>query len=114
MAAKTGSDMESLARRLKSVVVTLGAQGSRIHVNGRVLEIPVAPARAVRDPTGCGDAYRAGLLFGLVHGLDWPTTGRLAAVMGALKIEQEGAQRHTATRAQIEERFLEAFGYRPW
>jgi len=82
MAAKTGSDMESLARRLKSVVVTLGAQGSRIHVNGRVLEIPVAPARAVRDPTGCGDAYRAGLLFGLVHGLDWPTTGRLAAVNG--------------------------------
>jgi len=114
MAAKTGSDPESLARRLKAVVVTLGAQGSRVYVDGGILEIPVAPARTVRDPTGCGDAYRAGLLYGITRGLDWPTTGRLAAVMGALKIEQSGAQRHTPSRAQIEERFLEAFGYRPW
>jgi adenosine kinase len=114
MAAKTGSDPESLARRLKAVVVTLGAQGSRVYVDGGMLEIPVAPARTVRDPTGCGDAYRAGLLYGIRRGLDWPTTGRLAAVMGALKIEQSGAQRLTPSRAQIEERFLEAFGYRPW
>jgi adenosine kinase len=114
MVAKTGAELESLARRLKSLIVTLGAQGSRIYVDGGVLEIPVAPARAVQDPTGCGDAYRAGLLYGITHGLDWPTTGRLAAVMGALKIEQSGAQRHTPSRAQIEERFVEAFGYRPW
>jgi adenosine kinase len=114
LAAKTGSDLQSLARRLKSVVVTLGAQGSRIHADGKTLEIPVAPARAVVDPTGCGDAYRAGLLYGITHRLDWPTTGRLAAVMGALKIEQSGAQRHTPSRAQISDRFLEAFGYRPW
>lgn len=114
MAAKIGSDPQALARRLKAVVVTLGAQGSRVYVDGRVLEIPVAPARTVLDPTGCGDAYRAGLLYGITRGLDWPTTGRLAAVMGALKIEQAGAQRHTPSRAQIEERFLEAFGYRPW
>jgi adenosine kinase len=114
MVAKVGSDLESLAKRLKSVVVTLGAQGSRIYVDGGIVEIPVAPARAVKDPTGCGDAYRAGLLYGISHGLDWPTTGRLASVMGALKIEQPGAQRHTPSRAQIEERFLEAFGYRPW
>jgi adenosine kinase len=114
MVAKVGSDLESLAKRLKSVVVTLGAQGSRIYVDGGIVEIPVAPARAVKDPTGCGDAYRAGLLYGISHGLDWPTTGRLASVMGALKIEQAGAQRHTPSRAQIEERFLEAFGYRPW
>ena len=72
-----------------------------------------APARVVRDPTGCGDAYRAGLLYGIRLGWDWPTTGRLASVMGALKIEEAGAQRHTPSRAQIEERFLEAFGYRP-
>jgi adenosine kinase len=114
MVAKTGCDLPSLAQRLKSLVVTLGAQGSRIHVGGRILEIPAAPARVVRDPTGCGDAYRAGLLYGITQGFDWPTAGRLAAVMGALKIEQPGAQRHTPTRAQIEERFLEAFGYRPW
>ena len=114
MAAKIGSDLESLARRLKSVVVTLGAQGSRIYVDGGIVDIPVAPARTLKDPTGCGDAYRAGLLYGISHGLDWPTTGRLASVMGALKIEHSGAQRHTPSRAQIEERFLDAFGYRPW
>jgi adenosine kinase len=114
MIAKTAGDLETLARRLKAVVVTLGAQGSRIYADGRVLDIPVAPARVVRDPTGCGDAYRAGLLYGITRELDWPTTGRLAAVMGALKIEEAGAQRHTASRAQIEERFTEAFGYRPW
>jgi adenosine kinase len=114
MLAKIGGNLESLARRLKSVVVTLGAQGSRIYVDGGIVEIPVAPARAVQDPTGCGDAYRAGLLYGISRELDWPTTGRLASVMGALKIEQAGAQRHTPSRAQIEERFSEAFGYRPW
>jgi len=114
MATKTGSDLQSLARGLKAVVVTLGAQGSRIHADGRIVEIPAAPAREVVDPTGCGDAYRAGLLYGIAHALDWPTTGRLASVMGALKIEQSGAQRHAPSRAQIEERFFEAFGYRPW
>jgi adenosine kinase len=114
MVAKTGWDLDSLARRLKALVVTLGAQGSRIHAEGGIFEVPAAPARVVRDPTGCGDAYRAGLLYGITHRLDWPTTGRLAAVMGALKIEQSGAQRHTPSRAQIEERFVEAFGYRSW
>ena len=114
MMAKTGADLESLARRLRALVVTLGAQGSRIYVDGSILEIPVAPARDAVDPTGCGDAYRAGLLYGIERGLDWPTTGRLAAVMGALKIEQSGAQRHTSSKAQIGERFREAFGYRPW
>jgi adenosine kinase len=114
MAAKTGSEPESWAQHLKCVVVTLGAHGSRIYAGGSVLQIPAAPARTVRDPTGCGDAYRAGLLYGITRGLDWPTTGRLAAVMGAIKIEHSGAQRHTPSRAQIEERFLEAFGYRPW
>jgi len=114
MVAKSGCDLDSLARRLKAVVVTLGALGSRIHIDGRILEIPAAPARAVVDPTGCGDAYRAGLLYGIARQLDWPTTGRLAAVMGALKVEQAGAQRHSPERGQIEERFVEAFAYRPW
>jgi len=114
MVAKTGRDLQTLARGLKAVVVTLGALGSRLHVDGRILEIPAAPTRAVTDPTGCGDAYRAGLLYGIARQMDWPTTGRLASVMGALKIEQAGAQRHTPSRAEIEERFLEGFGYRPW
>jgi adenosine kinase len=76
--------------------------------------VPIAQARQILDPTGCGDAYRAGLLHGIVRGLDWETTGRLAAVMGTLKIEHAGAQNHQADRALIADRFREAFGYRPW
>jgi adenosine kinase len=114
MAAKTGTDLASLARGLEAVIVTRGAQGSIIHAGGQALKVPAAPARAILDPTGCGDAYRAGLLYGIAHRMDWPTTGRLASVMGALKIEHNGAQRHQPDRDQIGERFFEAFGYRPW
>jgi adenosine kinase len=114
MASKTGTDLETLGRGLEAVIVTQGAQGSVIRAGGRTLQIPAAPARTVQDPTGCGDAYRAGLLYGITHRMDWPTTGRLASVMGALKIEHAGAQRHQPGRDQIEERFFEAFGYRPW
>jgi adenosine kinase len=68
----------------------------------------------VVDPTGCGDAYRAGLLYGIVRGWDWPRTGRLAAVMGAIKIARRGAQNHAPSRGEIEERFRRAFGHSPW
>ncbi len=111
---KTGRDLATIARKVKALVVTLGNRGSQIHVGGELLDIPIAPAREVVDPTGCGDAYRAGLLYGIEHGLDWETTGRLASVMGSLKIERGGAQNHTADRTVVAERFFEAFGYRPW
>jgi adenosine kinase len=68
----------------------------------------------VVDPTGCGDAYRAGLLYGIAHGWDWPSTGKLGSVMGALKIARRGAQNHAAARDGIEARFRKAFGYSPW
>jgi adenosine kinase len=111
---KTGLGLDALARRVKALVVTRGAAGSQIHHDGGLIEVPVAVARATVDPTGCGDAYRAGLLHGLAAGIDLPTTGRLAAVMGALKIEHAGGQNHSASLAQIEDRFHESFGYRPW
>jgi adenosine kinase len=114
MTEKTGQDLGTLSKKVKALVVTRGGQGSEIWRDGEMRALPVAPARAVVDPTGCGDAYRAGLLYGLAQGMDWDTTGRLAAVMGALKIEQAGAQNHTADRVQIADRFVEAFGYRPW
>ncbi len=114
MEEKTGADLDTLARRLKALVVTRGGQGSDIRADGQVHSIPIAAPRSIVDPTGCGDAYRAGLLYGIANGLDWQTTGRLAAVMGALKIEQGGAQNHTADRSQIVDRFFDAFGYRPW
>jgi adenosine kinase len=111
---KTGLDPAELARRVEALIVTRGGKGSEIHSNGRVWEIPAAPPRRIADPTGCGDAYRAGLLFGIEKGLDWETTGRLAAVMGTVKIECNGGQNHTADRTLVGDRFNEAFGYRPW
>jgi len=111
---KTGQAIETLAQKVGALIVTRGGQGSDIFVGGRVLHIPVARTRRVVDPTGCGDAYRAGLLYGLANGMDWEATGRLAAVMGALKIEQSGAQNHAASREEIADRFGESFGFRPW
>jgi len=111
---KTGRKLEALAREVEALVCTLGAKGSVILAQGQRHEVPSAPADAVVDPTGCGDAYRAGLLYGIAHGWDWPSTGKLGAVMGALKIAHRGAQNHVATRAEIEGRFRKAFGYSPW
>jgi len=111
---RTGRKLEALAREVKALVCTLGAKGSVILAQGQRHEVPSAPADAVVDPTGCGDAYRAGLLYGIAHGWDWPSTGKLGAVMGALKIAHRGAQNHVATRAEIEGRFRKAFGYSPW
>lgn len=111
---RTRQTLAELARRVKALVVTRGGDGSDVYAGGSVVHVPVAPARKLVDPTGCGDAYRGGLLYGIGAGMDWETTGRLAAVMGAMKIETGGAQNYVADRAAIAERFSEAFGYRPW
>jgi len=111
---KTGRSLEALAGELTALVATLGAQGSIVLTRGERHDIPCVQADAVLDPTGCGDAYRAGLLYGLAHGWDWPSSGRLAAVLGAVKIAQRGAQNHRFTPDEIEARFRRAFGYSPW
>ena len=111
---KTGRRLEDFARELKALLVTLGAKGSLVLAGGQRHEIPCVPAEALADPTGCGDAYRAGLLYGLAQGWDWPSTGRLGAVMGAIKIAHRGAQNHAPARGEIEARFQLAFGYSPW
>jgi adenosine kinase len=111
---KSGRKLEQLAREVTALVYTLGAKGSVILAAGQRHEVPCVPAQAVVDPTGCGDAYRAGLLYGIAHGWDWPTTGKLGAMMGALKIAHRGAQNHSAARDEIESRFRTAFGYSPW
>ena len=108
---RTGKSIEELARGVRAVVVTLGGKGSRIYTEGRVVDIPIAPARTMADPTGCGDAYRAGLLHGLASGWDWETTGRVAALMGAIKIEQPGTQNHRFTLDEFKSRFRESFGF---
>jgi adenosine kinase len=109
---RTGLTLQDIASRLKALIVTRGESGSEIYTEGRRIEIPAVKADAVLDPTGCGDAYRAGLLFGITTGLNWETTGRLASLMGAIKIAHQGGQNHQMTLAQIGERFEAAFGYR--
>lgn len=111
MAERTGKGPEALAQRAAAVIVTRGAAGSLVFTRERVYEIPAAPVAAVVDPTGCGDAYRAGLLYGLMNGLDWDATGRIAALMGAVKVEQHGTQNHGFGRAEFAVRFKEAFGF---
>jgi len=111
---KTGRKLEAIARDVEALVCTLGAKGSLIFAGGERHEVPPVPAEAVVDPTGCGDAYRAGLLYGIARGWDWPSTGKLGAVMGSMKIAQRGAQNHRASREEIEGRFRKAFGYSPW
>jgi adenosine kinase len=107
---KTGLTARDLTQRVEALIVTRGHKGSSIYTRDGELTIPCAKASAVIDPTGCGDAYRAGLLHGLLHELDWATTGRIAAVMGALKIESRGTQNHRAAPADIARRLAESFG----
>ena len=107
---KTGWTVRDLTQRVEALVVTRGHKGSIIYTLDGQFDIPCAKASAVVDPTGCGDAYRAGLLHGLMHNLDYETSGRIAAVMGALKIESRGTQNHRATPQQLERRLAESFG----
>ena len=111
---RTGRSLEQLASQLKALIVTRGGEGSDIYVDGRRIEIPCVQADQILDPTGCGDAYRSGLLYGIAQGYDWEKTGRLAAVMGAIKIAHRGGQNHQPTRDEIATRFEKAFGSRPW
>jgi adenosine kinase len=110
MTERTGQTLEALAQHVKALIVTLGANGSRIYADGATIDIPVVPAAELLDPTGCGDAYRSGLLYGIGKGWGWEKTGRLAALMGSIKIAHRGGQNHKPTRADIAARFKAAFG----
>lgn len=109
---RTGLTAERIAERVRAYVVTRGSEGSIVHLpGGKRVEIPPVAAEQVVDPTGCGDAYRAGLLFGLMRDMDWETTGRVASLMGAIKIAQLGTQHHRLAPGEFGERFRTAFGY---
>jgi adenosine kinase len=109
---RTGLPLEELAKRVKALIVTKGAEGSVIYASGEQIDIPCVKADTLTDPTGCGDAYRAGLLFGIANGMDWQTTGRLGALMGALKISHRGGQNHVFTQDEIDQRYFDNFGSR--
>ena len=110
MQDRTGWDYHDMENMVEALIVTRGPEGSIIYTREGDLHIPAARPAAVKDPTGCGDAYRAGLLFGLQQGLDWNVTGRIASLMGAIKIEQAGTQNHTFTMDQFRQRYRENFG----
>ena len=110
---KTGLTQAQVTDKVQALVVTRGAEGSVIYTKDRTWTIPCAKPKAVVDPTGCGDAYRAGLIHGLLHGLNWETTGRLASLMGAIKIESRGPQNHEFSRPQLLRRYADSFGQVP-
>ena len=111
---KTGRSTEEIAKLVQALIVTKGAEGSCIYADGQRLDIPSVKAEKVVDPTGCGDAYRAGLLFGIVNKLDWEDVGRLASIMGSIKIAHAGAQNHRLTRDEIGALYAQHFGFSLW
>ena len=106
----TGWELSDIRSRTEALIVTRGAEGSVIYTNQGDIEIPPVKPNVVNDPTGCGDAYRAGLLFGLMNTKDWITTGRIASLMGAIKVESHGTQNHSFSMESFEKRFEVNFG----
>jgi len=107
---RTGLSPAEIAEHVEALIITRGSEGSQIYTNGKRIDIPCAKAEKLADPTGCGDAYRAGLIHGIMHGKDWETTGRISSLLGAIKIEQHGTQNHSFTMDEFAERFEQSFG----
>jgi adenosine kinase len=107
---RTGRSLAELSRGIGAVVVTRGAEGSTVLTGGQQIDVPAVKADGVVDPTGCGDAYRAGLLYGLARDWGWVKSARLASVLGAIKIAHRGGQNHRPAREAIAAQFQEAFG----
>ena len=107
---RTGISIEEALEQVEAVIITRGGEGSVIHTRDRRIDIPGVPVAETKDPTGCGDAYRAGLLFGLANELDWETTGRIASLLGAIKIAEHGTQNHTFTIEEFHSRYRAEFG----
>ncbi|HEY5308083.1 MAG TPA: PfkB family carbohydrate kinase, partial [Casimicrobiaceae bacterium] len=114
LAERTGLPLEAIAERVDALIVTLGADGSVIHAKGATHTIPAVKPTAIVDPTGCGDAYRAGLLYGIGERWDWEKTGRLASVLGSIKIAARGGQNHAVDRETVGALYAKAFGSPLW
>ncbi|MEP6997012.1 MAG: carbohydrate kinase family protein [Betaproteobacteria bacterium] len=111
---RTGLALADIAARVDALIVTLGAEGSRIYRGDEVIAVPAVRPTALVDPTGCGDAYRAGLLYGIAHGWEWLRTGRLAALLGAVKIASRGGQNHLVGRERLAALYDQQFGGSLW
>ena len=111
---RTGLSLQDIAARVQALIVTLGADGSRIHSGGELIDVPAVRPAALVDPTGCGDAYRAGLLYGIAHEWEWLRTGRLASLLGSVKIASRGGQNHAVDRERLAELYAAHFGGALW
>ena len=109
---RTGMNGRAIAKEVEALIVTRGGEGSTVITAGEEIEITAVKAESIMDPTGCGDAHRAGLIHGLLNDLDLITTCRIGSLMGAIKIAHQGPQNHAPGMAEIEQRFLDAYGYR--
>jgi len=107
---RTGLSEAEVQDRVDGLIITKGGNGSVVYADGKIYDIPAAKPAATQDPTGCGDAYRAGLLYGLIHDLGWETTGRMASLLGAIKIAHHGTQNHRFDRDEFTELYQESFG----
>lgn len=110
MSDKTGLSREQMAEQVSAMIITKGGEGSEIYTGGQIIAVPAVTATEIKDPTGCGDAYRAGLLYGIMNNLDWPTTGQIASLIGSIKIAHAGTQNHSFTLGEFKSRYAEAFG----
>jgi adenosine kinase len=110
---KTGLDVPGILDLTANLIATRGEQGSLVRTDRGVDEIPAVPAWEVLDPTGAGDAYRAGLLKGLTLGLGWPEAARLGAVLASFAVEKQGTQEHRLEAPEFWERYTENFGTPP-
>ena len=108
---RTGWNEKQIAERVEAYLITRGPKGSEVHTKKGMMHVPAATAMRVVDPTGCGDAYRAGLIFGLMNGMDMATAGRIASLMGAIKIEHLGPQNQRFDYDQFADQFRQQFGY---
>jgi adenosine kinase len=107
---RTGLSVQQIAGKVEAAIVTRGSVGSIIHTEGKSIEIPAVKATTVQDPTGCGDAYRGGLIYGLMNNLSWEVTGRIAALMGAIKVAHNGTQNHKYSLNEFKEQYKKEFG----
>ena len=107
---RTGLTVEQIAERVEALIVTKGGEGSVIHTKKESITIPAVKATSVKDPTGCGDAYRGGLIYGMMKDFGWQTTGRIAALAGAIKVAHNGTQNHQFTMEEFKERYKQEFG----
>jgi adenosine kinase len=112
LAERTNLSLKEIARQVSALIVTKGESGSEIFTGGKKIEVPCVKAKRIEDPTGCGDAFRAGVLYGLDNDMDWLNISRLANLLGSIKISKKGTQNHKTSQSEIATLFYQEFGYK--